>query len=474
MPRWPEHGLAKPQLMAALQQRRARDVRWPEGRVFAGAYDPGDDVSAISRHVYASYLAEHQPSIALHPPALSLENDLIVLMKELLRAPAGACGSFTSGGTESALLACKAARDQARAVRGIVAPELVLSRLAHPALLQACHLLCIRPVLVPFDPLTYRADIDAMRVAITPQTVLLVANAPGYSHGVLDDVPGIAALAMRHGLPCHVDASMGGVYLSFMRLDRRHVRPFDLSVDGVTSLSVDLHKFGGAPRGAGLLLYRDRSLRAHALFACADTAGYAVVDSSALGTHAVAPIAAAWATLHTLGDGGYRLLVRETLAAAKHMIDVIGTLSGLRVLGAPAMCVFALASTQGSVFEIADEMRARGWYLQPQFSAPGTPASLHVGLNRGNALQADAFLADLQDSAAAAAARPPPDVQPMAAAVLKALDDPRSLDLRSFWAQLGLHDGVPERWAPIHALCDALPDAAVNALLAAYLNSVYE
>jgi sphinganine-1-phosphate aldolase len=478
MPRWPEHGLAKPQLLAALQKCRAQDRRWPEGRVFAGAYDPGDDVSAIARHVYASYLAEHGPSIDLHPSALAVENDLILLMKELLRAPPGACGSFTSGGTESALLACKAARDLARAARGVQAPELVLSRLAHPAYLQACHLLGIRPVLVPFDPLTFRADIDAMRLAITPHTVLLVANAPGYSHGVLDDVPGIAALAMRHGLPCHVDASLGGMYLSFMRLDRRHVRPFDLSVDGVTSVAVDLHKFGNAPRGAGMLLYRDKSLRRHALFACADTAGYAVVDSGALGTHALAPIAAAWATVHTLGDAGYRTIVRETLAATRHLADAAGALPGLRVLGAPAMCVFALASSQASVFEIADEMRQRGWYLQPQFSAPGTPASLHFGINRKNAQQVDAMLADLKDSVAAAAARPPVDVQALVAWVQQALGDAGGLDgdmLAALWERLGLHEGrSPQRWAAVHALFDALPDGVVNGLLAGYLNGLYE
>ena len=50
-----------------------------------------------------------------------------------------AVGAMTSGGTESILIAMKAYRDWARAVKGITNPNIVAVRTAHPALDKACE-----------------------------------------------------------------------------------------------------------------------------------------------------------------------------------------------------------------------------------------------------------------------------------------------------------------------------------------------
>ena len=72
----------------------------------------------------------------------------------------------------------------------------------------------------------------------------------------------MAALAAAAGVPCHVDACIGGWVLPFLD---DVPEPFDLSVPGVTSLSVDLHKYGYAPKGVSVLLTADPRAPAGAL-----------------------------------------------------------------------------------------------------------------------------------------------------------------------------------------------------------------
>ncbi len=466
-----EAGMGKAALREALGRYKAHDARWREGRVWAGVYDAGAEAMAASREAYAEFLTENALYVNLYPSLLALENEVIGTVKELLRAPAGGCGTLTSGGTESILLACKAARDRARDERGIAAPEMVLARTTHPAFHKAAQLLGYRVVLTEIGA-DFRAVPAAYAAAINPNTVLLVRSAPCYSHGVVDPIAALAELAARHGLWLHVDACVGGLFLAFMRRMGLAVPAHDFTLDGVSSISADLHKYGYAAKGASAVLWRSKALRRHALYANAHTTGYALVNSTALSSRSGGPIAAAWATLNVLGESGYREIVRQTLAATTRLREGVARIAGLRVLGEPAMCMFTLASSEASVFVIEDEMLARGWHVQTQFAAPGTPANLHLSVNRSNVAQVDAFLADLAASVAAARAAPRVDVAPLVAAVQQALQGP--LDMAALLGAIGVGgSALPERWATINTLLDALPDAVVDRLLVEYANLLY-
>ena len=97
--------------------------------------------------------------------------------------------------------------------------------------------------------------------------VLVVASAPSYAHGVVDPVAGIAAAAAARGVRCHVDACIGGWVLPYAARLGRDVPPWTFAVDGVTSISVDLHKYAYTPKGASLLLHRTPALRKPQFFA---------------------------------------------------------------------------------------------------------------------------------------------------------------------------------------------------------------
>lgn len=473
---FPAHGLPADEVLRRLAAYRQHDVPWRAGQVFAGVYDPGDETAAVTKAAYTMFLSENALYPNFFPSLLQLENDLTRALAELLRGDEQVVGNCTSGGTESIMLAVKAARDRFRAERPhVAAPEMVLARTAHPAFHKAGHYLGVRPVAVDFDPRTFRADVAAFEQAITPNTIMLVASAPCYSHGVVDPVPAIAALADERGLLCHVDACVGGLHLSIMRRAGYDVPAFDFSVPGVTTISVDMHKYGYAAKNISTLLYRDRGLRRYALYACAATTGYAVINTTVLSSRSGGPLAGAWATLSALGEDGYAQVVGEVQEATRRLLAGIREIGELQVLGEPDMCLFAFASDTLSVFELDDALARRGWWLQPQLSTPGTPASLHLTVNRSNVARVDELLAALRASVAEAkAGAGVGDVAALREEVERLMASPGPETFGRIAALAGMTPGqMPSGFARINTVLDALPDAVVDALLVEYLNTLY-
>lgn len=472
------------ELLAELRGLRAGDAPTRGGRTFAYVYDAGlprlDELAAAA---YGAFATVNGLDPTVFPSVARLENDVVGAVSAVLGAP-GAQGSFTSGGTESIMLAVKTARDHARTVRGVSRPQLVLPSTAHAAFHKAAHYLGLETVVVPVDPVTFRAVVPAVADALTDRTALVVASAPSYAHGVLDPVAEIAAVAAARGVLCHVDACIGGWYLPFLARTGRPVEPFGLAVAGVTSISVDLHKYGYADKGASVVLYRDGELRRHQYFAHADWPGYPVVNPTVQGTRSGGLLAQAWAVLRHLGDDGYTALARQVARAADELLPGLRATDGVRVLGEPAGSLVAFTVTDpagtpdlGLVLQVADEMRERGWYLQPQLSYAGLPPNLHLTLTPATGDRVPALLADLARSIAAARASEPVSVDP-ALAELAATLDPDALtpgDVAGVLALAGLggEQGLPTRMAPVLILLDALPPRLKERLLTEFVGSLF-
>lgn len=472
--RIPATGMHSDAILATLRSFKAQDMDWQAGRVFAYVYQPDDATATLVKDAYMLYLTENCLDPTTFPSTARLESDVVRMLADLLQGDDQVVGNVTSGGTESILLAVKTARDWARAQRPhITQPEMVLARTAHAAFHKAAHYLGVKPVVVDFDPVTFEADVSAMEAAITPNTILLVASAPCYSQGVVDPVGAIAALAQAHGLLCHVDACVGGIHLAFLRRLGAPVAPFDFSAPGVTSISVDMHKYGYAAKGASVVLYRDRSLRRHQIFASTDTTAYTIINPTALSSRSAGPLAGAWAILHYLGEAGYLELVATVQAATARLIEGVKRIDGLRVLGQPAMSMFAFASDTINVFMLADALRRRGWYVQPQFSTPRSPRNLHISVTYGVAHNVEALLTDLAASVEEVKAQPPFDrdfLQTVAAALA---EDPSPASIAALMGAVGLQPGaLPVETALINEVLDALPDAVANAVLIDFFNEL--
>jgi glutamate/tyrosine decarboxylase-like PLP-dependent enzyme len=467
---FPERGSDRERLFARLEAFKAGDVPWAEGRVFAYVYDPGPEARAIVHDAFDLFLTENGLDPTAFPSALQLERDIIGMALDLLNAPGGATGNFTSGGTESIMLSVRAAREYARQRNpDIGRPELVLPETAHAAFFKACDYFDIRPVVTPVDPETFRADPEAIAAAIGPETILLVASAPSYAHGVIDPIEAIGAIAAEHGLLFHVDACMGGMYLPFVD---EPLPPFDFRVPGVTQMSMDFHKWGYAAKGASSVLYRSPEVRRRQIFAWSGWTGYSVVNPTILSTRGSGPMAAAWAILNFFGREGYRRMVADCQAASRRIRAAIERIPGIHCLGRSDCNLFCFASDSLNVFALADDMRARGWYIQPQFGFGPSPANVHLSVGQGNLAHVDAFIADLEATVSESAPDGPAPERGALSAELAELPDAELFEHLQHIAGI---DGasLPERMDDINSLLNGLPHPVRDRLLAEFVNRLY-
>ena len=469
-------GLPADQVLDELRTMRGGDLPTHGGRTLAYVYDSGlsgvDDLAAAA-HALASSANGLDPTA--FPSLMRMENEIVATAVPLLGGGESAVGSVTSGGTESCLLAVQAARD---AHPEIEAPRMVLATTAHAAFHKAAHYFGVEAVSVPVDPATFRADPDAMAAAIDDRTMLVVASAPSYAHGVVDPVEQIAAAAARRGVRCHVDACIGGWVLPQLRKLGVPVPAFDLSVPGVTSLSVDLHKYAYCPKGTSLLLHASAELRRPQFFASARWPGYTMLNSTMQSTRSGGPLAAAWAVLRHLGDAGYARLASLTLESVRRIRAGVEAIDGLRVLGDPESTLLAVAADTDDldVFTVADEMTERRWYVQPQFGFESSPANLHLTVTAANNGTEPQLLADFGEAVDTARRAGPVRLAPELVTVIEALD-PAQLSAEQFAGLLtaaGL-DGVsaPKRMAEVNAMLAVASPRLRERLLVEFLGAIY-
>ena len=457
-------------VMERLHELRAGDLPTHGGRTLSYVYDSGiSSADQLGRVALAEMSAANALDPTAFPSLRAMESELVALAAGVLDAPDRAVGVASSGGTESIILAVLAARDGSPEIDR---PQMVIPSSAHAAFHKAGHLLGVEVVAVPVDPETRRADIAATEAALTDRTVLVVASAPSYAHGVIDPIPDLAALAATRGIRCHVDACIGGWVLPF--LDEEEGRmAWTFAVDGVTSISVDLHKYGYTPKGVSLLLHRDAALRRGQLFASAAWPGYTMLNTTIQSTRSGGPLAAAWAVTTFLGVDGYRRLAQAARDATLRVTEAVTAIDGLDVFVAPDSTLLALQTDQTcDVFTIADEMLERGWYAQPQMSFEDARATLHLTTCAATAQHVDELLEVLASSVAAAREVGPIQVDPDLAAAARAID-PMTLDEAAFDGLLAIAglsgEGsaivLPRRMAPVNALLDLTPPALREALL---------
>ncbi len=474
----PSVGRSEEEVTVQLERFRAGDVAWREGRTFAYVFDAGAEVEAVQKRAFAAYMSENGLDPTAFPSLLAMENAVVGMARAHLGGDEEAVGSFTSGGTESLILAVKAARDMARATRpGLTDPQMVIPVTAHAAFHKAGHYLGVEVITSPVDPVTMRADVEAMRAAIGPRTVLVAASASGYAHGVVDPVEAIAALARQHDLPCHVDGCIGGFLLPYLRRLGEPVPAFGFEVPGVTSISMDLHKYAYCAKGASVVLYRNAKLRRHQIYACADWTGYALVNATVQSTKSGGPIAAAWAVMQHLGDDGYLRIAERLLGAKRGLEAAIAATPGVRLIGQPEMPLLAFTSDELDPYAIADELSARGFWVQPQLAFGPIPPSIHLSVTPSNVPHVAEFARALGEAVAAVRAegRTRPDAGAMAPLATELARPENLARLPQILESIGIGTSgqLPARRAELNALLDLLPRPVRAAVLTEFASAIF-
>jgi sphinganine-1-phosphate aldolase len=396
----PLHGRDRSEIFDALARFQTADVRWKEGRAFSLAYYAGPEAYAVATDAYTMFSSENSLNTDAFPSLKQMQNDVISNVASLLGGDERTVGVFTSGGTESILTAVKGARQWGRA-RGITRPEMILPTTAHAAFSKAAAYFDVRTIRVPVRT-DYRADVEAMASAVTPDTVLVVGSAPAYPQGVIDPIAELGTLAQEFDVLFHVDACMGFTLPWLEKLGVLN-KPWNFSVAGVTSMSCDLHKFGYVAKGASVLLHRTKELRKHQFFLTDDWLGGLYGSPAILGTRSGGSLASAWAMQQYFGEDGYVAVTKRAYEAREALQRKISSIDGVAVRGEPEATLVAFgadltrpADEQVDIYAVGDYLWQQGWYCDRQTP----PDSLHCTVNSVHADVVEEFAAVVAEGVA--------------------------------------------------------------------------
>jgi len=470
----PVQGRHPEEIIAELKTLKKDDIQWRNGRLFSYIYHPGDEGEALLKASYSEFLTENGIDPTSFPSLVTMENDVIGFMTRWLHGDSETVGHLTTGGTESLLLALKTARDRARVLYPhITKPEVILPFTVHSSFFKACSYFDLKPVVTPVTA-NYKADVNAIREAITENTIMLAASAPSYAFGVVDPIREIGEIALERNLLFHVDSCIGGFIVGGMPRAGMASTDFDFSVPGVTSISVDIHKYGYAAKGCSALLYKNDEIRKYQYFICADWTGYSIVNPTMLSSKTGGPLAGAWAMMNYFGEAGYIKLAAQTVETTRKLAEGINAIPGLRVLGGvPEASMFTFICEDNlNIFELNDEMNHRGWKLQLQLGTHVAPANIHLTVNRSHIGIEEAFLADLKLAVETVRNVEPSQVQRIMGEELSGEVDEQSLF--RLLSRLGIDpSNLPKRMAVINEVMDLLPAPVVKELLGRFMQGVY-
>ncbi len=395
--RLPSQGVDRQAILAEMEALQERErARWEQGFASGAVYHGDPDHIDFLNRVYALNSQSNPLHADLWPSTVKYEAEIVAMTGQMLGAEAVAdgevCGTVSSGGTESILLAMKTYRDWARAEKGVRKPEMIVPVTAHAAFDKAAHYFGIKKVVAPVDG-NYRADVEAVRRLITRNTVVIVGSAPSFPHGMIDPIQELSELARERGIGFHTDACLGGFVLPWAEKLGYPVPPFDFRLPGVTSMSADTHKYGYAAKGTSVVLYRTPALRRYQYYTIGDWPGGLYFSPTFAGSRPGALSAACWAALVSMGEQGYLEATRRILETAALIRQGIQAIPDLYVLGDP-LWVIAFASKTLDIYRVMDAMSARGWSL----NGLHRPACVHicVTLTHTRPGVAVRFLSDLE------------------------------------------------------------------------------
>eukprot|EP01025_Chloroclados_australasicus_P026219 TRINITY_DN2604_c0_g1_i1.p1 TRINITY_DN2604_c0_g1~~TRINITY_DN2604_c0_g1_i1.p1 ORF type:complete len:606 (-),score=52.21 TRINITY_DN2604_c0_g1_i1:512-2329(-) len=347
-----------------------------DSKVSGTVYVASKELKQLLNEAYGMYSLSNPMHSDVFPSVRQIESEVVKMTSTLLGGDEHTCGCVTSGGTESILLAVLAARNYMRQHKGITQPELVVADSGHAAYHKAAQYFGITLVSVPVHPKTFKLTARDVQRHISRNTIMVVAAAPGFPHGVIDEVVEIAKLTKRRRILLHVDCCLGGFVLPFARKLGYSIPEFDFSVEGVTSISADTHKFGMSHKGTAVLMYKNAGIRKFQYASITEWTGGLYISPGLAGSRAGGLSVTAWSAILYHGWQGYLESTQKIMEVAKQFEQGIQQIEGLEVVGKPDMCLVAFRSNdpQVNIYFVNDLLSSRGWSL----NALQHPAALHI------------------------------------------------------------------------------------------------
>ncbi|KAL5528632.1 DPL1 [Sanghuangporus sanghuang] len=382
--------------MDKMDGEAVKHTNWKGGRMSGAVYHGGEDMQQVIVDAFRKYCVSNPLHPDAFPAVRKMEAEIVAMCLRMYNNPTGA-GTTTSGGTESIIMAVKTHRDWARAVKGITEPEMVVPISAHAAFDKAAAYLKIKLHSIPVDPETRKVNVSRMRRAINSNTIMVVGSAINFPDGNMDDIPALSKLAKRYNIGLHVDCCLGSFIIPFLDRAGYPCDVFDFRLEGVTSISCDTHKYGFAPKGSSVIMYRNAEFRRYQYYITTGWPGGLYGSPSMAGSRPGALIAGTWAAMQYMGQDGYLESCKNIVGTAQKIVRAIREeIPELYVLGdPPASCVAFAARDKGglNILAVGDKMSERGWHL----NGLQKPAAVHIAVTRLTVPVVDQFIADLKD-----------------------------------------------------------------------------
>ncbi|XP_068631006.1 sphingosine-1-phosphate lyase [Battus philenor] len=393
----PENGLPAEQVSEEIKDHLTLGIYdWKKGSVSGAVYHLSDEIAKVACDAYSLTAYTNPLHADVFPGVNKMEAEVVRMAINLFHGDEECCGTVTTGGTESIIMACKAFRDLAYS-KGVSNPQIIVPSTVHSAFDKAAQYLNLGVVTIPVSKDTYTVDVEAVRNAIGRRTCLIVGSAPNYPYGTMDDIKSLSDIAVEYGVPLHVDACLGGFIAAFMPAAGKEIPPFDFQLPGVASISADTHKYGYAPKGTSVVLYRKPEYRHCQYTVTTEWPGGVYGSPTVNGSRAGGLIAACWATMMYVGRARYVQMADEVVTTARYIETELRKIDCLFIFGKPATTVVAFGSKKFDIFRMGELLHKKGWAL----NALQFPSGIHICVTHAHTQPgvAERFVADVKEVA---------------------------------------------------------------------------
>ncbi len=349
-------GLDKQEILEILKKKLSTDFGYDSGKILGSMCTP---VFEFGREVYNTYLNKNLGDPGLFPGTANLEDELVSEIGELFGGKK-IIGSFTTGGSESNLIAMRIAK---KLRPDIIKPEIVLPISAHVSFDKAADLMGIKLRKVKLKK-NFELDLDHFKSMINNNTCGVVGIAGTTSLGLVDPIEEIGEIIKDRNIFFHIDAAFGGFVLPFLGEIGYNVPKWDFSVKQVDSITADPHKMGMGVIPSGGIFLRNEKILHKTGFEIPYLAGGNFKHLHIVGTRTGGTVISFWAIIRYLGKDGFIKVVKKCMENTEFLVNKIEQLDGIKIAANPMMNVVGIKlENDEKICELDKELKTRNWML---------------------------------------------------------------------------------------------------------------
>ena len=380
----PEKSKNKDTIISLLEKRKYSLNEKISGCI----YTNDKELDTLLTYAIGKYMYSNPLHLDIFPELGKMESEIIRMVGHLYDLPKNGGGNLTTGGTESTILALKAYRDYFKARKWylpINKPLVLCSKTCHAAVNKACDLLNLDINYIKLNK-NYTMDIEDLKNKISYKTCVVVISMPCFPYGLNDSLDEISNICQQYNVPLHVDACLGGFITQFSENKISFKK-------NIQSLSIDPHKFGCAPKGSSVLLWKNKNIKHYQHFIASEWTGGIYASTSLPGSRVGSHIVSTWCSLLYHGIEKYEKNAKDIIAKTIQFKKKLALLDYYIVIGNPMTNVVAFYNSKYSVGQIVNHLHKNNWNI----NILQNPICLHICITNKNISKIDELYILLKD-----------------------------------------------------------------------------